>query len=113
MLPTNCDIGQDNFFEPWFQGADIDTYKSVYVYLVGLIHRLNEPVHAKLLRTFPSQEIHTQYTLASVIISVLLSCPRFVLLDVICFVSDPIKMYCLNCTSALKRFILLYSIILV
>ena len=114
MPPTNCDIGQANFFEPWCQGTHIQTYKSVYVCLTGLIRRLNEPVHAELLSTFPPHYIHTQCTLASVIISVLLSCPHFVLvfLDVICFVNDPIKMYCLNCTSALKRFIVLYSIIL-
>lgn len=63
----------------------------------------------------PSRHIiYTQNVLANIIISVLLPCPHFVLflLDVICFVNDPNKMYCLNCTSALKRCIALYSIIL-
>lgn len=63
----------------------------------------------------PSRHIiYRQNVLANIIISVLLPYSHFVLflLDAIYFVNDLNKMYCLHCTGALKRCIVLYSIIL-
>lgn len=87
----------------------------MYVYFIGLNHRLNELMHAnKIPKHFSCDIIYIPYMLANIIISVLLPFPHFVLflLHVVHFVNDPNKMYSPNCVVVLKRFIALFSRIL-
>lgn len=104
LPPTNCDVGPVNVSEPWFP------------YLC-ILYRINSQITwanaCKALKHLPCHK-NIQYMLANIITSILLPFPHFVLflLVVICFVSDPNKMYCLNRVSALKRFTVLYPIIL-